>query len=146
MTEKSRKKMSWERKEFLRWNKKLFYHFWMPFIEENKAISLGRWEPDFNINLCMCFIRVGSRGPITFKMMLSVTIVNSSFQLPIFCHKDLHLRCCIGLVLNIVIWSMNLLKDMRGHLPWSSATSGKYEKLTLLDTLKIHFQRFFALD
>ena len=33
---------------------------------------------------------------------------------------------------------------MTGQLPWSLATWEKYEKLTLLDTLKIHFQRFFA--
>ena len=41
----------------------------------------------FNLNLSVCF-RVGSRGLVTFKMKLSVTM-NSSFQLsPIFCHKD----------------------------------------------------------
>ena len=33
-----------------------------------------------------------------------------------------------------------------GHSPWSSATLGKYEKLTVLDPLKIHFQRFFTLS
>ena len=29
--------------------------------------------------------------------------------------------------------------------PWSTATLGKFEKLTLLDALKLHFQTFFAL-
>ena len=48
--------------------------------------------------------RVASRIPATFKMELSVTTVSNSFQLfPIFCLKELHLRCCIGLELNIVI-------------------------------------------
>ena len=55
-----------------------------------------------NLNLSM-HVRVGSRSAITFKIKLYVTTVNSSFQpLPIFCHKDLHLRVCIGLDLNIV--------------------------------------------
>ena len=101
----------------------------------------------FNHLNLLISLRVGSRSPITFKTKVSVTTVNYCFQLlPIFCHEELHLRCCIGLGLNIITWSMKLLKNMRGHLQWSSATLGKYEKLTLLDTLKIHFQMFFALD
>ena len=48
----------------------------------------------FNLNLSMPF-RVGSRSPVT---CLFVTTVNNNFQpLPIFSHKVLHLRCCIGL-------------------------------------------------
>ena len=80
-----------------------------------------------------------------------VTTVNNSFQpLPIFCHKELHLRCCIGLELNIVTRSTKILKSV-GDLfpfrhPWSTATLGKFEKLTLLDALKLHFQTFFALS
>ena len=35
---------------------------------------------------------------------------------------------------------------MRGETLWLSATLGKYQKLTLLDTVKIHFQRFFRLS
>ena len=47
--------------------------------------------------------RVRSRSPVTFKTKLYVTTVNNSFQpLPIFRHKELHLRCCIGLELSIV--------------------------------------------
>ena len=47
-----------------------------------------------NLNLSMPF-RGGSRSPVT---CLFVTTVNNNFQpLPIFCHKELHLRCCIGL-------------------------------------------------
>ena len=92
----------------------------------------------FNLNLSTSF-RVVSRSPLTFKTKLSVTTINESFQLlPIFCHKELLFRCCIGLVLNIVAWYMKHLKDMRKHLQWSSTTLVKYEKL--------HFQRFFALD
>ena len=67
------------------------------------------------LNLSMCF-RVGSTSPATFKMKLSVTTVNYSFQLfPIFCHKKLHLRCCIGLELSIVISSTKILKGTGWH-------------------------------
>ena len=46
--------------------------------------------------------RVRSRSPVTFKIKPCVTTVNNSFQpLPIFCHKELHFRCNIGLELNI---------------------------------------------
>ena len=48
--------------------------------------------------------RVQSRSFIKFKIELSVTTVNSSLQLLlIFLQKEHHLRCCIGLELNIVI-------------------------------------------
>ena len=68
-----------------------------------------------NLNLSMCF-RVGSTSPVTFKTKLSITTVNNSFQLcPIFCHKELHLKCCIGLELNIVTWSKKILKGIGGH-------------------------------
>ena len=89
--------------------------------------------------------RLGYRSPVTFKMKLSVTTVNSSFHLlHSFCHKEPRLKCCMGLILNIVT-SIKLPKDMRRHLPWSSATLGNYEKLTRLDTQKIYFQRCFCI-
>ena len=89
--------------------------------------------------------RVGSRSPVTFKTKLYVTTVNNSFlPLFIFCYKEHHVRCCIGLTLNIVTWSTN---RYQGHpSSWSSATLGKYEKLTFLDAFKIHFQKFFELN
>ena len=60
----------------------------------------------------MCFI-VRSRSPLTFKTKLSVTTVNSGLQLlPIFCHKELHLRCGMGLELDIVIRSRKVLKGI----------------------------------
>ena len=47
-----------------------------------------------NLDLSMPF-RVGSGSPVS---CLFATTVNNNFQLsPIFCHKELHLRCCIGL-------------------------------------------------
>ena len=53
-------------------------------------------------------IGVGSRSPVTFKAKLSLTAVNRSFQLfPIFCRKELHI-CCIGLELNISIWTTKI--------------------------------------
>ena len=55
-----------------------------------------------NLNLSMRF-SVRSRSPVIFKTKLSVATLNSSFQLLLTSsHKELHLRCYIGLVLNIV--------------------------------------------
>ena len=72
-----------------------------------------------NLNLSMHF-RVRSRSPVTFKAKLYVTTVNNSFQpLPIFCRKELHLRCCIGLELNIVIWSAKILKGIGVQIFWN---------------------------
>ena len=60
----------------------------------------------------MCF-RVRSRSPLTFKTKLSVTTVNSGLQLlPIFCRKELHLRCGMGLELDIVVRSRKVLKGI----------------------------------
>ena len=88
----------------------------------------------------IAIISVGSRRPVTFKMKLSVLTFNNSFQLlHVFCYKELHLRCCTGLELNIVTWFTTILKGIRGYSPWSSAALGKYENLIFLDTLKIHF-------
>ena len=85
--------------------------------------------------------------PVTFKANFSEKTVNKTFQLsPISCHKELHLRCCRALELNILRRSMQIFKNTRGHLPWSSATLEKHENLTILHALKIHFQRFFELS
>ena len=95
-----------------------------------------------NLNLSMYF-RVGSRSPVTFKTNLYVTTVNNSFRL-LASSLMLHRR-----ELNNMTWSTKILKSIEGHLPpflLSSSLLGKYEKLTLIDALKIHFQRFFALN
>ena len=95
-----------------------------------------------NLNVSMHF-KVWSRSPVTFKTKLYV--IGSSHYL-FFCHKELHLRYCIGLELNIVIWftcNMNVLGSSPLNL-LLSVTLGKYGKLTLLDVLKMHFQRFFS--
>ena len=95
-----------------------------------------------NLNLSMYF-RVGSRSPVTFKTNLYVTTVNNSFRL-LASSLMLHRR-----ELNNMTWSTKILKSIEGHLPpflLSSLLLGKYEKLTLIDALKIHFQRFFALN
>ena len=57
-----------------------------------------------------------------------------------FCLTKLHLRCCIGLEVNILTWSKKVLKGI-GVTPmiWR-----KYGKFILLDTQKIHFQKFFT--
>ena len=55
---------------------------------------------DFNLSM---HFRVRSRSPVTFKTKLYVTTVSNSFQpLPIFRHKELHLRGLIGFELSIV--------------------------------------------
>ena len=91
--------------------------------------------------------RVRSRSPATFKTELSVTTVNSSFQLfPIFCHKELHLRCCIGLELNIVASTkIQGVLGYQGAPPVIDYNLRKILKLTSLDALQIHFQKFFTL-
>ena len=67
-------------------------------------------------------------SPVTFKKFY-VTTVNNSFQaLPIFCHKKLHLRCCEGLELNTAIWSMKILKGIRGKPPRIKHNFGKIWK------------------
>ena len=68
----------------------------------------------------------------------------------VFCHKDLYLRRCIRFELKILIYLIHKISKRfcgveGGHSPWSSAILWEYEKLTLLDALKIHFQRFFTL-
>ena len=84
--------------------------FWVP-LSIQMSDRIVYW---LNLSLSMC-LRVESRGPVTFKMKLSVTTVNNSFQLlPVFCHKDLNLRCCIGLELNIKTWFTKILKGIRG--------------------------------
>ena len=78
-----------------------------------------------NLNL-FTYFRAGSRSPVTFKTKFYVTIVTNMFQpLTIFRHKELHLRCCIELELNIVTW----LTRCTPPLSWLSVTFGKY-KLT----------------
>ena len=97
-----------------------------------------------NLNWALPFW-VRSRSPDTFKMMLCVTTLNNSSQgLPIFGHGKLHLRCSTGCELNIVTWSTKILKGI-GGTPTIECSLGKIEILTLLDVLKIHSQRFFAL-
>ena len=98
-----------------------------------------------NLNLSMHF-RVGSRGLVTFKTKLYVTTFNNSFLLlPVFCQKEVHLRCYIRLELNIVTIHKNP-KKYQGTLPPIQCNRGKiFKKHTLQDALKIHFQRFFTL-
>ena len=50
-----------------------------------------------------------------FKRKLYITTVNSFQPLPIFCHNEVHLRCHMGLELNIVTWSTKTLKAISGH-------------------------------
>ena len=76
----------------------------------------------------ICF-RSGSRSPVTFKTNHSVATATTVSIFPIFCNKELHFKCCLGVELNIVTWL--------------SAILGKYEKLILLDALKIYIVRDF---
>ena len=85
-------------------------------------------------------------APVTFKTKLFETTVKSFQPLLIFCYKENHLRCYIGLELNIVTWFKKILKGIGEHPPCAIATLGEYEKFTLLDALKIHSQCFFTLS
>ena len=60
-------------------------------------------------------LRIKPRDSVKFKMKLYITTVINSFQpLSIFCHTELHLKCCIGLELNITTWSTKILKSIKG--------------------------------
>ena len=85
-------------------------------------------------NLSTCF-RVQSRDPVAFKTKVSGTTVNNSFlSLPIFSHKELHLNVAAK------------YENFNGYCGTPITALGKYQKPTLLDALKIHFQRVFALS
>ena len=103
------------------------------------------------LNLPMCF-RVRSRSHVSLSQSY-VTTFNNSFQpLPIFCHKKLHLRCCIGLELNLVT-SAKILKSIGSifPLPMIKCNLGKiwkihcprYPKTTFPDVFHI---KCFAFD
>ena len=110
-----------------------------------------------NLNLSMHF-KVGSRSPAIFNMNLYVITVNSSFQsLPIFRHKELHLRCCIGLALNIVTWYTKILKVIRAHLsflphdwvqPWENMKNNLpwCPKYTYLEVFSIKFSSLYLIS
>ena len=118
-----------------------FYWIWTHKRQMEYFIALS-W-----IHWCIPESDLGALSHL-IQSSIYVTTVNKGFQpFTFFCHKELHLGCFIGLELNIVTWSIKSLNGTRA-LPTScsSATLGKYEKLTLLDALKIHFQRFYALN
>ena len=115
------------------------WHNTVVFFVDFEQVMAGGVLYCLNLNSPMHF-RVRSRSPVTFNTKLYVTTINNSFQpLTIFCHKELHLRCYIGLKLIIITWPTKVLKGIGGHPPpstsWLSATLGKYKKLTLLDAL-----------
>ena len=99
----------------------------------------------------MCF-RVRSRSHVSLSQSY-VTTFNNSFQpLPIFCHKKLHLRCCIGLELNLVT-SAKILKSIGSIFPlpmikcnlrkiWKTHCP-RYPKTTFPDVFHI---KCFAFD
>ena len=100
-----------------------------------------------SLHLSMWF-RVQSRSPVTFKTKLSVTTIINTFLLLYtyqFFHTkssflDVTTKCCSKIHENSNrYW-------LRGEPLWLSVTLGKYQKLALLDAVKIHFQRFFRLS
>ena len=91
----------------------------LPFYGKNMGVGFQPW------------------GAVTFKTKLYVKTANSFQPLPIFCHKELHLRCHIGLELNIVTWTQTTVT-------WSTHSMIE-KKLTLLDALKTNFQIFFCI-
>ena len=71
-----------------------FKYIWRVVLEYFLLFWTYKWWIEYFIALSMPF-RVESRSPVT---CLLVTTVHNYFQpLPIFSHKELHLRCCIGL-------------------------------------------------
>ena len=69
-----------------------------------------KWQMEYFIALIYIYLCVSESSTMKFY----VTKVNNNFQLsPIFCCKELHLRCCIELDLNIV---MIIHKNSKRHL------------------------------
>ena len=109
-----------------------------------------------DLNLSTSYFRVGSRNPVLFKTKLFVTSLSNSFQpLCIFCQKELHLRCFIGLELNIVtsrkivknigvtpMFRWNLGKILVGH-PHDQVEPWENMKTHLPRCLKIQFPEGF---
>ena len=93
----------------------------------NKIFHLVHGEVQDEVNLCT------SKSCKVQKILRCTTF---SWTSPEF------FQPCIVLELNIVMWFTKSLKRYRGQPPWSSANLRKYEKLTLLDPLKIHCQVF----
>ena len=86
---------------------------------------------------------IGAQSHLRQSFMEQQSVNNSYQPLTVFCHKEFHIRCFIGIELNIIA-STKILKGIVGHPSSSAATLGKYKQLTLLDARKMHFQRFFA--
>ena len=96
------------------------FHCWLWTGKCQKEYN--QWNPNTikkqyhpTLNLSMCF-RVRYKSTVIFKIKLFVTTVNSLHLLAYFWHKELHLRCCMGLKLNIVKWSMKMLKGIEGYV------------------------------
>ena len=94
------------------------------------------------LNVSTCF-RAGKRSPVTFKTKLSVTTVNSSFQLL----PELHIRCSTGFELNIVTWSTDLLKVIpkKQNLPMIESNLEKIWKTHTPRCPKKKFSEFFRI-
>ena len=81
-----------------------------------------------SVSRCKCWVEYFiTKLKFIFKDKLSVATVNNGFQLfPFFGHIELHLRCCIGLELNIA----TSRKILKGNIEC------KLKNLTILDALK----------
>ena len=98
-----------------------------------------------NLNLSICF-RVGSRRNVTIKAKLYVRTVNNNFQpLSIFCHKEVHLTCCLGLELIIVKWFTKILKGIE-DTPMTECNLGKIQKTNSPGCLKNLFSEVFHMN
>ena len=85
-------------------------------------------------------IRRKKKIPKSRTMIITVWDLFLFYFCSYFCLTKLHLRCCIGLELNILT-STKTFQKVLGVTPmiWR-----KYGKFILLDALKIHFQKFFT--
>ena len=132
------------------WHIALLFFCFVLFFVDFKHVN-SKWN-----TLLPLIFKLSKHFKVGFKMKLFVTTVNNSYQLfPIFYHKELHLRCCIGLELNIVT-SAKILKRYQAAPHPSPPTPPPPTPLLTphdwmqlirpLDALKIHLQRFFTLN
>ena len=106
--------------------------------------TLNMWMPDgilycLNLNLSIRF-RVSYRSPAT----LNAKHCNNSQQpfsatTNFFCHRELHLRGCVGLEVNIVTWYAKILKGFGGTLPMIELNLGKIWKTHSPNVFQINF-------
>ena len=115
------------------------------FSDELECVNAG-WNTFIAlayIYLCVSDSYLGALLHLRQSSLQQQSLTFSCYDIPIFFAKSS--------ILDVTTKSCSKIHEnsnrywLRGEPLWLSATLGKYQKLTLLDAVKIHFQRFFRL-